>query len=105
MHESEKRISDGTSAILVKDESLAKMRWEAPFYKWLEAEGFVNWGQKGFYSGVDWIFVNLNSKLMAPGMPGIAVTQPLGQHAITVEEFKIIYEIFKKYEGISGGEY
>lgn len=32
-------------------------------------------------------------------MPGVGLAEPLGNHAITIEEFKTIYSIYKKYEG------
>lgn len=66
------------------------------------AAGFVTRGlSHGWYEGVHWIYVNLNSKLYAPGMPGIPITTALGHHAVTIEEFKTIYNIYKKYEGKS----
>ena len=33
-------------------------------------------------------------------MPGIKIVQPVGNHAITVDDFKTIYGIYKKYEGL-----
>lgn len=32
-------------------------------------------------------------------MPGVCLAQPIGNHAITLEEFITIYDIYKKYEG------
>ena len=32
-------------------------------------------------------------------MPGVSLALPIGNHAITIDEFKTIYAIFKKYEG------
>jgi len=101
MSDKERKISDGSAAILVKDRSLAELQSNAPFYQWLKEEGFEGWGRKGFFSGVDWIFININSKIMAPGMPGIGITYPFGNHAVTIDEFKTIYNIYKKYEGLS----
>lgn len=91
-------ISDGTGAILVKDISL-KGNPSADFMKYLRNEGFKMWSKsKGSYDGVDWVYVNLNSKRYAYGMPGIPVTNPFGNHAVTIDEFKVIYEIYRKYE-------
>lgn len=95
----ERRISSGNSCILVKDKSLLD-GWNSPIYKWLKDEGFISWGLKGVYSGVDWVFINLSSKVFAPGMPGVSVTSVIGNHAITMDEFMTIYHIFKKYEGL-----
>lgn len=95
-------IGAGTAAILVRDKSLSILRNEAPFMKWLKQEGFVFWNySKGWYDNVDWLYINLYSKQIACGMPGIAVTKCIRDHAITIDEFKIIYNIFKQYEGLS----
>lgn len=95
----ERRIGSGTSCILVKDKSLSQ-GWYAPLYKWLKEEGFISWGRKGTYLGVDWIFINLTSKVYAPGMPGVGITPVICSHAVTLDEFMTIYNIFKKYEGL-----
>ncbi len=94
-------IAAGTAAILVKDESLRENP-DAEFYKYLKAEGFQMWSKsKGCYKGVDWIYVNLNTKCIARGMPGIPVVSAFGNHAVTIDEFKEIYRIYKKYTGMS----
>lgn len=87
------------STFVVCDRSLDS--WDADFYKWLESEGFERWKKgKGIFDGVIWVYVNINSRLFTPGMPGIPITSPIiGDHAITIDEFKTIYAIFKKYEG------
>ena len=95
----ERRISTGASCFLIKDESL-KRDWHSPIYDWLRSEGFITWGRKGSFS-MDWIYINILSKVYAPGVPGIGLTKVVGDHAITFEEFKTIYNIFKKYEGLS----
>lgn len=97
----ERRISTGSSCFLIKDERL-KMDWyNTPIYAYLKENGFE--AQKGSYSidGIDWLYVNIYSKVFAKGRGGIALTKVVGDHAITFEEFKTIYEIFKKYEGFS----
>ena len=94
-------IGDGSAAIVVYDKSLENNP-DAEFYNWLKVEGFTMWEHsKGFYNGVCWIYVNINSKLIARGMPGIPVTKTLGDHAVTIDEFKAIYNIFKNYEGMT----
>ncbi len=95
----ERKIGSGTSCFLVKDESL-KLEWHAPLYEWLRNEGFVSWGRKGTFLGVDWIYINITSKVFASGMPGVGITPVIGNHAITLEEFMTIYEFYKKYEGL-----
>ena len=96
----EKKINGGSSCLLVKDQSLLD-GWEAPIYKWLKEEGFVTWGKKGVFSGVDWIYINLETKIFAPGMPGVPLASVFGNHAITLEEFMTMYDIYKKYEGLA----
>ena len=97
----ERRISTGASCFLIKDERLKKDWHKTPIYTYLKEEGFEY--QKGSYSieGIDWLYVNIYSKVFAKGSGGIALTKVVGDHAITFEEFKTIYNIFKKYEGFS----
>ena len=95
----ERKIGSGTSCFLVKDESL-KLEWRAPLYEWLRNEGFVSWGRKGTFLGVDWIYINITSKVFAPGMPGVGITRVIANHAITLDEFMTIYNIYKKYDGL-----
>lgn len=92
-------ISEGTSAILVREQGLQD---NSDFFAWLKAEGFQYWSySKGWYPNVDWVYINLNSRLIARGMPGIRVTQELGNHAVSIDEFKQIYSIYTKYSGLS----
>lgn len=92
------RISFGSAAVLVYDERL-KAGYESDFYKWLTGNGFKSWGKHGFFGSCPWIYVNLNNKVYAFGMPGIKITQEFGNHAVTIEEFVEIYNIFEKYQG------
>lgn len=97
----EKRIGTGASCFLIKDERLKKDWYNTPIYAYLKENGFE--AQKGSYSieGIDWLYVNIYSKVFAKGRGGIALTKVVGDHAITFEEFQTIYNIFKKYEGFS----
>lgn len=54
----------------------------------------------GFF-GMPWYFVDIRNKFFLPGRPGIAYGKVVGNHSITFEEFKTIYFIYKKYEGLS----
>lgn len=92
------RITDGkTEAFLVYDVSLKSIH--APFYEWLREEGFTDTGYHGNYS-CRWAYVNITRKQYAYGMPGVALVQPIGNHAITIQEFEEIYGIYKKYQGL-----
>jgi len=94
------RVSDGSACILVYDDSLAEGS-DADFYGWLRMEGFKLWDAHGYWKGVTCAYVNLNSKIFAPGMPGIKITTPLGHHGITIQEFKTIYDIYKCHQNDS----
>lgn len=96
--EREKRyIGAGTTeAFLICDKSFETV--DAPFLEWLRSEGFKFGGYHGNY-GCWWIHVNITRKMYAYGMPGVALARPIGDHAITIEDFLKIYEIYKKYEG------
>lgn len=97
MEEKELHIGEGKrEAFLICDRSLETV--DAPFFKWLREEGFSFGGYHGNY-GCCWAHVNISSKQYAYGMPGVALAAPLGNHAITIEEFKTIYGIYKKYDG------
>ena len=94
----EPRISSGAACFLIKDDSL-KTR-DGEFWGYLKKEGFRSWLVHGNY-GCDWVYVNVNSKLFAPGMPGIPITQPIVsknlKHALSMEEFKTIWDILKRH--------
>ena len=90
-------IGAGKAVILVREKGLGDGKH--PFWSWLLSEGFHLWHYHGNY-GMDWIFINLNSMVCAPGMPGIKVVSSIREHAITTEEFKTIWGIFMKYEGL-----
>ena len=96
MEDTKMRIGHGkTEAFLICDKSLQSN--DAAFFKWLREEGFTFGGYKGNF-GCPWVYVNLTRKQFAYGMPGVSLVQPIGNHAITIEEFQTIYSIFKKYE-------
>ena len=92
-------ISAGSACFLIKDDSL--VTWEGAVWAYLREEGFKSWLKKGNY-GCNWVYVNVNSKLFAPGIPGIPITQNIGRmypkNALTIDEFKVIWEIIKKHE-------
>ncbi|MEG0914065.1 MAG: hypothetical protein RSC86_04015 [Oscillospiraceae bacterium] len=97
MEEKKLRIGGGKSeAFLVCDKSLGAM--DAPFYQWLRSEGFSFGGYHGCY-GCFWAYINITRKQYAYGMPGVGLAQPIGNHAITIEEFMQIYTIYRKYDG------
>ncbi|WP_028129216.1 hypothetical protein [Selenomonas sp. AE3005] len=84
-------------AFLVYDKSLCEM--DSPFVQWLRSEGFSYAGRDGNYGICSWAYVNITHKMYAYGKPFIPIVKETGNHAITIDEFKTIYAIYKKYEG------
>lgn len=97
----ERKLNSNSSCFLIKDERLKKDWHLTPIYQFLKENGFAV--VKGSYNieGIDWLFVNIHSKLYAKGRPGIGYAPVVGDHAITFDEFVTIYNIYKKYEGFS----
>ena len=70
----------------------------------------------GYHRGCNWIWVNLDDKKYAYGMPGIKMMESMYDHAVTVEEYEtmlklheqgidlltsdVVAEIYAKYEGL-----
>ncbi len=73
--------------------------WDSQIFEWLKKEGFAYAWHKGNF-GCPWAFINITHKIFACGMPGVEITKATGNHAITLDEFMIIYDIYKKYEGL-----
>ena len=84
-------------SFLVCDETFKNSN--SAFVEWLKSEGFTYAWYKGNYGVCDWAYINITSKQYAYGMPGVQITTPTGNHAITVDEFMVIYNIYKKYDG------
>lgn len=88
----------GAAYFLVYDENFGKCPIsENSFIEWLNSEGF-KWHNVYHSSGTG-IWLNINNKIIACGKPGIRCFEEIGHHAITIDEFKTIYAIYKKYEG------
>ena len=100
----ERKLSDNASCFLIKDDRLKENWHSTPIYAFLEQEGFsgakvgTNLGCRG---SIDWLYVNIYSKVFAKGRAGIGLAPVVGNHAITFDEFVTIYNIYKKYEGFS----
>ena len=92
---------NGTAYFLVHDPLLEScFEGKDPFYNWLRGEGFnIHKTYSGIWQHCKAMYININNKTIAFSMPGIKCFDPLGNHVITIEEFKTIYEIYKKYEG------
>ncbi|RKM63031.1 hypothetical protein D6856_02605 [Butyrivibrio sp. XB500-5] len=95
----ERKLKEGAATFYIYDKELHH-KDDDPFIVWLKSEGF-----KAEYFGhgnVDnAIYVNINSKVYTWGMAGVSLSAVVGNHAIHIDEFKKIYEIFKKYSGFT----
>lgn len=89
-------------AFLVYDENLKNLE-TCEFYKWLKEKGFAidtNNPKGGYpYWSCPWVHIGLKQKTFCFGVPGVELFESIGGHAITVEEFKLLFEIFEKYRG------
>lgn len=96
-----KADGNGTAYFLVHDENLPRANSSGDtFIEWLISEGFkAHKMHHSCWEYVTALYINLNSRIYAFGKPGIKLFEPIGNHAITIEEFKKIYAIYKKYEG------
>ncbi len=65
--------------------------------EYLKSKGFAC---KGGYWSMPWYWIDIRNKFFLPGRPGIAFGKVVGNHGITFEEFKTIYSIYEKYEGL-----
>lgn len=71
---------------------------ESAFIAFLREEGFLC--KYGFWD-CGWAWVNIDTKVYARGRPGVKYSNAIGGHAITIPEFMVIYQIFKKYEALA----
>jgi hypothetical protein len=93
-----KLLNKGTSCFLVRftnddeNEKLLKYLKEND-YNWVNISSSIPRGP--------WYFINLNTKMCIVGRVGIGqVSEVVGNHAISVDEFIKIAEIYKKYESL-----
>ena len=95
----EREIGTGASCFLIKDKRIAYGS-DDHIFNFLKNEGFINWGKAKSHPEIDWLYVNIYSKVYSKGMYGVGLTEVVGDHAITFDEFLSIYNIYKKYEGL-----
>ena len=66
--------------------------------KYLEDNGIAHKPHKAYkYGTTKWVFVNLNRRTYTRGVGGIQTGRPLNRHAITFDEFKLIFDVYEKY--------
>lgn len=66
------------------------------FIEWLKSEGFSL--KHSYGAGRPWVHVYLKEKLYVGGKGGIAFGYTMDNHAISIDDFLIIYNIYKKYK-------
>ena len=61
---------------------------------YLVSKGFKPFGHG--YCGCDWMWVILDKKKFAYGMPGIKMAETMYDHAVTVEEYNTILKLYEE---------
>ena len=91
-------LKSGTACFLVRfsndseNEKLLKYLKEND-YNWVNVSSSIPRGP--------WYFINLNTKMCIVGRIGIGqVSEVVGNHAISVDDYIMIAELFKKYDGL-----
>ena len=65
--------------------------------EYLEDNGIAHKPHKAYkYGTTNWAFVNLNGRTYTRGVGGIQTGRPLNGHAITFDEFKLIFDVYEK---------
>ena len=96
-------LKEGAATFYIVDESLEN-KDDDPFILWLKSEGFKN-QRLGHATAPHSLYINVNSKVYNWAMGGVPLSPIIFNHAIHIDEFKSIYSIFKKYEGLPPGYY
>lgn len=95
-----KKMSYGGSCILVSDKELKNYEEKKKFLEYLKTEGFSVWEiDKGSIHQCPLLFINICTKTWA-NLPkaGVGVAPVFGHQAISIDEFKVIYGIYKKHQ-------
>ena len=100
---SENLLREGAATFYIYDKALTH-KDNDPFIRWLKSEGFTlqNYGHPTTEHG---LYINVKSKVYNWGMGGVSLSYILFDHAIHMDEFKQIYNIFKRYEGLPAAYY
>ena len=87
----EKTYDTENKEILIFDWCIGRVR------EYLEDNGIAHkWHGAYKYGTTGWVFVNLNRRTYTRGVGGIQTGRPLKKHAITFDEFKLIFGIYEK---------
>lgn len=99
----ENQLKTGSATFLIIDPAL-EHKDDDPFILWLKEEGFKR-QMFGHATASHSLYVNVNSKVFNWAMAGESLASVVFDHAIHIDEFKTIYNIFKQYEGLPIGYY
>ena len=105
MENRELRIGQGSVEVfLIRDESFKEAG--APFFDWLFSEGFKRDNLHPQCIGNMCVYINITRKQFSYSKTGVALARIIGNHSITIDEFKTIYNIYKRFEaeGQSNGK-
>ena len=67
------------------------------FLDYLQVNKFDTELVKEKFEEYELLWININSKMIHHGLIGCPMCEPLGNHEVTIKEFKSIFEIFKRY--------
>ena len=95
----EDMLNKGSATFGIYDKNL-EHRYDDPFICWLKSEGFKA-QRYGYPSSDHFLYINVNSKVFNWGMRGASLSPILFDHTLHIDEFKQIYAIYKKYEGLA----
>ena len=88
----EKIFDTENKDILIFDWNIGKV------LEYLEDNGIAHKPHRAYkYGTTKWVFVNLNGRTYTRGVGGIQTGRPLNGHAITFDEFKLIFDVYEKY--------
>lgn len=73
-------------------------RNDLSFVDFLKSEGFSA-KRTGYNPYTPWVFIDIVDMVYICGKPGVKFANAIGEHMISVDEFKLIWNIFKTYKG------
>ena len=88
----EKTYDTKNKEILIFDWNIGRV------LEYLEDNGIAHKRHRAYkYGTTRWVFVNLDRKTYTRGVGGIQTGRPLKHHAITFDEFKLIFGVYEKF--------
>ncbi len=88
--------TQGSSTILVSILNIDKKE-KIEFLNYLQKNGFNIGLANEVIEKCNFLWVNINTRKAFHGLIGCPLCEPLGNQAITIKEFKTIFEIYRNY--------